>query len=487
MTSFCPRKRNPVGRSSLTAHACCVESAGRSARYRARRAGGGREAISCPRGKISCPHMAIMFLVHLSPLLTAIAHTPPASITRHRVQWKATDGFPEEAFASFEAKNYQGMINDQSRTPVYAEALRRALAARAGELVVLDIGTGPVALLALMAAREGARKVYAIEASEKVAAMAREAVLASGYQHVVEVITGLSTEVDLPEKADILVAEVPFHRLKHPPSPEIPPWLMNPRYSFHFSHTQAPLADLWSIPNSYPSQIVGSVASDEGIYLTMFDAARRHVKRPDDPTSYIPRSVETWCAPVSYALHHPTLGPAGFDWEAVRRDGPPPRFACSYPAVCALAQPQLLEQIRFGVDELPAPGARLSRRIDFEVCPSRMKEVENACVGELQRAGCPADARTLISQEVASGVSGIAMWPRLVLGDDNDASLHIESRGRDGRPRKSHWQVAMPLLCASPQRVTAGERIHVLATTELGERVDIPLEYALDVEFGGAP
>lgn len=243
MTSFCPRKRNPVGRSSLTAHACCVESAGRSARYRARRAGGGREAISCPRGKISCPHMAIMFLVHLSPLLTAIAHTPPASITRHRVQWKATDGFPEEAFASFEAKNYQGMINDQSRTPVYAEALRRALAARAGELVVLDIGTGPVALLALMAAREGARKVYAIEASEKVAAMAREAVLASGYQHVVEVITGLSTEVDLPEKADILVAEVPFHRLKHPPSPEIPPWLMNPRYSFHFSHTQAPLAD----------------------------------------------------------------------------------------------------------------------------------------------------------------------------------------------------------------------------------------------------
>lgn len=358
-----------------------------------------------------------------------------------RAAWKATDGFNDASFNTFDERNYEGMKNDKTRTPVYAKAIRSALADRQGEMVVLDIGTGPEALLALFAAKFGARKVYAVEASPAVAAKACQAVKAAGYEEVVEVITGFSTEIELPELADLLVAE-----------------------------------------------IVGSVASDEGIYATMHDAQRRHMKRPNDPASYIPRTVETWCAPVSYALHHHALGPSGFDWEAVRRDGPPPRFACSYPGVKPLAQPQLLEQIRFGcgVDGVPSPGSRLCRRIDFEVCTDRMKEAEDSCANALKHAGCPEVQAAQISQEVASGVSGIAMWPRLLLGDDQDDALHIESRGTHGRPQRSHWQVAMPLLCANPRRVVAGEKISVLSTIDVGVRVDVPNQYELNVEFEGA-
>ena len=381
--------------------------------------------------------MGTIRILLLSFEMIALTVALTAQPTSLRAAWTATDGFRDATFCTFDAANYQGMIDDETRTPVYAEALHRAIAPRPGELVVLDIGTGPEALLALMAARSGAKKVYAIEASPAVATLARDAVAAAGYTEVVEIIHGFSTEVSLPEKADLLVAE-----------------------------------------------IVGSVASDEGLYATMHDAQQRHLKRPHDPMSYIPRMVETWCAPASYALHHPALGPAGFDWEAVRRDGPPPRFACSDPTVQPLAQPCLLEQIRFGCGEmLPSPGSRLRRRIDFVVSTERMREVEQMIAEELSRVGCPADQRKRISHEVASSVSGIAMWPRLVLGEEDDEALHIESRGADGRPRRSHWQVHMPLLCACPQQVTAGDRIRVDSTIDTGGRVNIPVKYALDVHF----
>ena len=52
----------------------------------------------------------------------------------------------------------------------------------------------------------------------------------------------------------------------------------------------------------------------------MHDAQQRLMRRPYEAESYIPRAVETWCAPMSYAQHHPLLGPRGFDWEAVRQE-----------------------------------------------------------------------------------------------------------------------------------------------------------------------
>ena len=166
--------------------------------------------------------------------------------------WSALDGHQEETFIGFTEEAYASMRDDESRTPLYA----RAIAARLGEaprgtLSVLDIGTGPHAVLALLAAEAGARKVYAVEVNSDAAARARAAVRAAGWAEVVEVIEGFSTEVTLPEKVDLVVSE-----------------------------------------------IVGSVASEEGLYATAADAHARHVLRPTRADSWIPHTVETWSAPL---------------------------------------------------------------------------------------------------------------------------------------------------------------------------------------------
>ena len=56
---------------------------------------------------------------------------------------------------------YDAMADDTTRTPLFAAAIQRRLKGQVG-WTVLDIGTGPHCLLALIAARAGARRVYAI-------------------------------------------------------------------------------------------------------------------------------------------------------------------------------------------------------------------------------------------------------------------------------------------------------------------------------------
>lgn len=88
-----------------------------------------------------------------------------------------------ESFAQgteFSLDSYTSMRDDGARTPAFVEAIKRRLAGREGELSVVDVGTGPFALLAIAAAKAGARQVYAIEADPGVARLAREAIAASG-------------------------------------------------------------------------------------------------------------------------------------------------------------------------------------------------------------------------------------------------------------------------------------------------------------------
>jgi SAM-dependent methyltransferase len=133
--------------------------------------------------------------------------------------WTSTDGahvidsgFEEAApnFLTFSADAYAAMRDDEARTPLFAEAVRRRLHGRAGELVVADVGTGPFAVLALMAARAGARRVFAIEANPEAARQARAAIQAAADvpAGMVEVIEGFSTQVTLPCKVDLLIAEI---------------------------------------------------------------------------------------------------------------------------------------------------------------------------------------------------------------------------------------------------------------------------------------
>lgn len=64
---------------------------------------------------------------------------------------------------------YARMMNDSSRT----EAYRAAIASVASGKVVLDVGSGADALLAIFAAEAGASHVYAIEVNVDSCAAAR--------------------------------------------------------------------------------------------------------------------------------------------------------------------------------------------------------------------------------------------------------------------------------------------------------------------------
>ena len=95
------------------------------------------------------------------------------------------------------------MLHDDRRTRDYLAAISAAV--RPGD-VVLDIGTGS-GVLAVAAARAGARRVYAVEASD-IAEVAARVFAANGVADTVTLVPGWSRQIDLPEPADLLVAEI---------------------------------------------------------------------------------------------------------------------------------------------------------------------------------------------------------------------------------------------------------------------------------------
>ncbi|HXH40696.1 MAG TPA: 50S ribosomal protein L11 methyltransferase [Thermoanaerobaculia bacterium] len=101
------------------------------------------------------------------------------------------------------------MIADRVRGDAYARAIRSTV--RPGDTVV-DLGTG-TGLFAILACRAGARRVYAIEA-DGIIEVAREIAAANGCRDRIEFIQSDSRQVELADKADVLIADlrgtVPF-------------------------------------------------------------------------------------------------------------------------------------------------------------------------------------------------------------------------------------------------------------------------------------
>jgi len=96
------------------------------------------------------------------------------------------------------------MLNDEVRTGAYAHAIAAQPSIRNGG-VVLDVGAG-TGILSIMCALAGARKVYAVEASDMAFKM-KEIVKANGVEDIVTIIHSRLEDVELPEKVDVVVSE----------------------------------------------------------------------------------------------------------------------------------------------------------------------------------------------------------------------------------------------------------------------------------------
>jgi protein arginine N-methyltransferase 1 len=95
------------------------------------------------------------------------------------------------------------MVTDRVRLDAYARALERAVRP---ESVVLDIGAG-TGILSLLACKFGARRVYAIEPSS-LAQLIITAARDNGYEDRIVLLQQRSTEVQLPERADVIVSDL---------------------------------------------------------------------------------------------------------------------------------------------------------------------------------------------------------------------------------------------------------------------------------------
>lgn len=104
---------------------------------------------------------------------------------------------------TYDIVGYGGMVADRVRTDAYAAAIARAV--RPGS-VVLDIGAG-AGVFSLLAVRAGARRVYAVEPADAIHAV-REIARENGMADRIELIQGISTETELPERADVIVSDL---------------------------------------------------------------------------------------------------------------------------------------------------------------------------------------------------------------------------------------------------------------------------------------
>lgn len=107
----------------------------------------------------------------------------------------------EHGFAS--AAIHVKMLDDRVRTEAYLRAIRSVV--RPGDVVV-DLGTG-TGVLAIAAVKAGARQVYAIERTS-IGEAARAMFDANGAGDRITLVRGNSTQVSLPERADVLVSEI---------------------------------------------------------------------------------------------------------------------------------------------------------------------------------------------------------------------------------------------------------------------------------------
>ena len=371
---------------------------------------------------------------------TTTTTSSSSSISIIDASWSGVDGLNsnDNNVVAFDASAYRAMKDDPTRTPIFQQAIIRQLGKDPESCTVLDLGTGPFALFAIIAAQAGAGKVYAIEADPQAAQSAIDTIQRAGYNDIITVLQGLSTEITLPEKVDVCIAE-----------------------------------------------IVGSIATEEGAYATIVDAHERHVKNPTSPNAWIPNRIQTYAAPASYTLHN-LFGPPEFDWDKLHD---PVRFNCRDNGLELLADPVLLEDVAFYniMDKNQQGMVKKPKELVFTIDKVRMDANVRPLYDEFRRGqSSPAESQRLAT-ETAHSLSGIALWPRLVLSDDRDTDtadtvVCINSRSFPaGNAQRSHWQTVLPIMTSRPvSGLIGGETVVVTATFDLPTSVTQSPKYRLN-------
>ena len=138
------------------------------------------------------------------------------------------------------------MLNDRARTSAFQQAIREQVTA---DDIVLDIGTG-TGILAATAARSGVKHVYAVEQSS-MADVAARFFAANGLSDRITVIRGRSTDIDLPQRASVLVSEIigndPLHEFILPVTADAIRRHLTPEATLIPRHIQ-----LFALPVSIP-------------------------------------------------------------------------------------------------------------------------------------------------------------------------------------------------------------------------------------------
>ena len=92
----------------------------------------------------------------------------------------------------------------------------------------------------------------------------------------------------------------------------------------------------------------------------------------------------------------------------------PIRLNCNEETVALMADAQIMEDFRYDSPNLPGASWELAKPLTFEVSGARLKENTEAYGKSLGFDGPDVNN---IARDVASGWSGLAMWPRLILDE----------------------------------------------------------------------
>jgi predicted RNA methylase len=138
--------------------------------------------------------------VHASSLLAQALEKDPHHHAAHLLK--------EQLHQMFVPRWHFPMLADTVRNQAYAKAI--AAKVQPGD-IVLDIGCG-AGLTAMLAARAGAKHVYAIEGQPLIAAAAKQVIADNGLSDKITVLSKWSHELvigeDLPARVDVVVSEI---------------------------------------------------------------------------------------------------------------------------------------------------------------------------------------------------------------------------------------------------------------------------------------